>query len=190
MSNDYKQKYIEMRHKLIESVDVAWRDGYEQGAKDAQMQAQQQQMEAQAQQAAQQAAMMGGAQPGQEGDPNAQMSPEEEQMMMEQGGGQEPMPGQEMPMEGESTELDSKLAELQDLVSKGEKPKVLDLRKIVNELATVRKSQIENFKNKNKKVETAQRSLVKNILKKWSDESKSVTDDLEKILATDGLKLD
>jgi len=190
---DYKAKYQEMRTRLLESTDVAYRLGFEQGMKEGQMQAQQQQMaDMQAQQMAAQGLGPDGQplQPGMEGgDPNA-MPPGGDPAAM----GVDPSMMQDpnaMPMEeGQGGELDSKLAELQSLVEKGEKPKVLDLRKIVNELATVRKNQINEFKNKNKKVESAQRSLVKNIIKKWESESKSVTDDLEDILSTDGLKLD
>ena len=31
---DYKTKYMEIRDKLIESIDIAFRDGYEQDAKE------------------------------------------------------------------------------------------------------------------------------------------------------------
>jgi hypothetical protein len=198
MSFDYKQKYQEMKSRLIEATDTAYRLGYEEGLKEGQVQAMQQQMQMQ-QQMAQQQAMM--AQQG--GDPNAQqMSPEEQAMMEQQGGGQEMSPeeqammeaqggGQEMPEEmGQQTELDAKLAELESLVEKGEKPKILDLRKTIKEIASIRKSQIEKFNKKAEKTESAQRKVVKNILSKWSQDSKSVTEDLEKILQTEGLKLD
>lgn len=193
MSNvDYKAKYLELRTRLLEATDVAYRTGYEQGMEKGQQAAQEQQMaEMQAQQMAAQGLGPDGQplQQGAEGqDPNA-MGGDPAMQDPNMGGDPNAMPMDDMGGEP-GGELDSKLAELQELVSKGEKPKVLDLRKIVREIATVRKSQIENFKNKNKKVESAQRSLVKNILKKWDSESQSVTEDLEKILETDGLKLD
>lgn len=196
----YKSKYLSLKQRYATDLDTAFRLGYEKGSQEAQMELQMQQIQQQQQaMAAQQAAMAGQANPAAAGDEGAEeMSPEEAAAMEAQGGGEQMPPeamqaqgGQPIPEEAaaEQGELDSKIAELENLLSKGEKPKILDLRKAVQELSTVRKSQIEKYNQKSKKVETEQRKLVKGILSKWSEESKSVTKDLEKILETDGLKL-
>jgi hypothetical protein len=127
-----------------------------------------------------------------------QMPEGQDQQMMEQGqmpeGQDQQMPDQmqgQMPEEipQASGELDSKIAELEELLGKGEKPKILDLRKAVQELSSLRKQQLSKMNKTSKKAESAQRSLVKGILNKWQEESKSVTEDLEKLLENEGIKL-
>jgi Tfp pilus assembly protein FimV len=191
----YKQKYMSLKQRYQTDLDAAFRIGYEQGAKEAQLEAQMQQMQMQQQQmAAQQQAMAQQQMAAQGGDPS-QMSPEDQAMMEAQGaeGGEGQMPpeaAEAMPEEmAQSGELDSKIAELEDLLAKGNKPNILTLRKAVVELSTLRKTQLESLNKKTKKIETKQRSVVKNILKKWQEESKSVTEDLDKILENEGLKL-
>ncbi len=193
----YKQKYTSLKQRYQTDLDAAFRLGYEKGAQEAQMEAQMQQLQQQAeaqQAAAQQAAAMGG-QPAPDAAGGQEMSPEEQAMIEAQGGQQQPseeeMAAQQASPEemAQQGELDSKIEELEGLLSKGEKPKILDLRKAVQELASIRKNQMQKINKKTEKVETKQRSIVKNILKKWQDDSKSVTTDLEKILETDGLKL-
>lgn len=196
----YKTKYVNLKQKYLTDMDAAFRVGFEQGLKQGQMDAQAQQMQMQQQQAAQQAQMMQQAQGGQPGaeQPGMEGAPQGEQMPPEMGGEMPPQEGapteemgQEPGMEEMAPpgELDSKIAELEDLLQRGEKPKILDLRKAVNELATLRKQQISALSKNNKKVETAQRSLVKGILNKWAEESKSVTEDLDKLLENEGIKL-
>jgi len=194
MSMDYKAKYKEMRAQLIKSSDLAFRLGYEQGMKDAQVEAMQMQMEQQAQQmAAQQAAMQGG-QPGQEGQP---MSEEEAAMQEEQGGMPQDEQGMEqVPMEeeqemepGQMTELDSHINELESLVQKGEKPSVVELRKKVTDLSNLRKSQKAKIRSNKPQVASAQKKLVDGILKKWESESKMTAENLEELILKDGLRL-
>ncbi len=170
MSLDYRAKYKEMRAQLIKSSDLAFRLGYEQGMKDAQVENMQMQMQQQAQQMAQQAAMMQGGQPGQEGQPMS----EEEAAMQEQGGMPQDEQGMERaPMEeeqemepGQGTELDNHINELESLVAKGEKPTVTDLRKAVEALSNVRKNQKAKMKANKPAVATAQKKLVDSILGK------------------------
>lgn len=192
MSMDYKAKYKEMRAQLIKSSDLAFRLGYEQGMKDAQVENMQMQMQQQAQQMAQQAAMMQGGQPGQEGQPMS----EEEAAMQEQGGMPQDEQGMEQaPMEeeqemepGQGTELDNHINELESLVAKGEKPTVTDLRKAVEALSNVRKNQKAKMKANKPAVATAQKKLVDSILGKWEKESKMTAENLEELIATEGLK--
>ena len=180
MSADYRVKYIDIRNKLVKVTDVAYRQGYEEGLKEgqmqAQMQAQQQQMEMQ-----QQAMMQQQMPPGAEGDPQAQgmEGAPEEGMPPEMGGEEAPMMG-EMPEE-QGSELDANIAELESLVSKGEKPKVTDIRKVVENIVTIRKSFRDTVK-KQQENSSAQRKVVEGILKSWDKEVESEYKNLDEIL--------
>ena len=184
-SVSYKQKYLEIRARLLESIDVAYRDGYANGLEKGEMQAQQQ---AQAEQEAAEAAMMGG-QPGMPG--------EEAAMMGEEAEGQMPgAPGSEMmdedagvPGQGGS-ELDESIGELEGLVQKGEKPKVSDLRKAVEKLSGIRKTQLSKTKSRQKKINSAQSQFVTSILKSWDHKTKDVTEDLENTIKENGFKVE
>lgn len=186
MSADYKSKYMDIRSKLIESVDVAFRDGYAQGLEKGAQQAQEQQMQQQAemeQQMQQQAAM------GQEeGGEQMPQSEEEQAAMMEQEDQQMEMAPEEMGEE-DGSELDSHISELEGLISKGERPKILDLRKAVLNITSLRKTQKDKFQAKIAKTVSKQKSVVDNILKKWETESKSVTDNLENIIKEHGITI-
>jgi hypothetical protein len=195
MSSDYKQKYKEVVQKLVESTDVAYRLGYEAGMKQARQDNMMQQQAQQQQAMMQQQAAMIGQVPGQDG----QQTDESGAPMQDQGQmpGQAPMEGQQAAPMGEDeemspeqgSELDQHIGELENLVSKGEKPKVSDLRKIVTELSNLRKSQKEKFKNNEEQVSSSQRKVVSGILKKWEEENKSVMENLEDIIAREGLKI-
>lgn len=198
MSLDYKAKYKELKAQMLRSTDLAYRLGYEQGTKDAQMENMQMQMQQQQQMMAQQAAMAQGAQPGQEGQP---MSEEEAAMQQE---GAMPMEGEEEGPEmaqapvdegeemepGQVSELDNYINELESLVAKGEKPSVVELRKRVTDLANLRKSQKAKMKANRPQIVSAQKKLVDSILKKWENESKMTAENLENLINTEGLKLE
>lgn len=186
---DYKSKYLDIRAKLLEATDVAYRLGYESGMKEGQQAAQEQAMQEQAMME-QQAAMQGA-------------SPEEQAAMGEQGGGSMPpemgggeMPegaGDEGPTEGnEQSELDGHIAELEGLVAKGQKPSILDLRKAVKSITHVRKLQKNQWNKKRDNVQSSQKKFVDNILKKWEKEAsaKSVTEELEEVIKQHGLQLE
>ena len=188
MSADWKVKYLDIRAKLKEATDVAYRLGMEaglkQGAQQAQMQAMQQQQQMQQQ-------MMQGGQPGQpgmEGDPSqGQMPPGAEggDPGMEQGA----PPPEAMGDAGGGSELDSHISELEGLVAKGEKPTVLDIRKAVQALAGIRKNQKNIWQKKMDKVIPAQKSVVDSILKKWEDEAKKPSEGIEALIKQHGLKI-
>ena len=177
MLANYKVKYIDMRAKLLEATDVAYRLGYEEGLKEGEQVAQQKEAEEAALQ--QQAAM---------GD----MPPEEGSMPSEEGS----MPPEEgsMPPEGideeAASELDDHIDQLHSLVAKGEKPKVTDLRKTIKSLTNLRKSQKDKWRKKTEKTTSSQKNLVDGILAKWEKESKNVTENLENIIKEDGIKLE
>jgi len=174
---DYKIKYLDIRAKLLDSTDVAYRLGFEAGLKEGKQaaaeQQQQQQMEAQQAMAMQQQQL-----PPEEG---GEMPPEE-------------MPSEEMAPEmvGDEeggSELDSQINELEGLVAKGEKPSLVDLRKVVGSLSNVRKSQKAKWSKKIDTNNSAQKKLVNDILSKWETESKSVSDNLEERIKEHGLKV-
>jgi len=198
MASDWRTKYMDIRAKLKEATDVAWRLGYERGMKDGTQAAQ---MQAMAQQQQQQAAMMGGAPGGdpsmggdpsqdpsmQGGDPSMGGAPGGEDQGMEGAApGAEEMEG----ADGGGSELDQHINELQGLVSKGEKPTVLSIRRAVEALAGIRKTQKNNWAKKAEKIIPAQKKVVDNILAKWEKEAKKPSEGLEDIIKQHGLKLD
>ena len=198
MAADWKTKYLDIRAKLKEATDVAYRLGYERGMKDGTQAAQ---MQAMAQQQQQQAAMMqgGGMPPGQ--DPSQGQDPSMQQGQdpaMMQGGdpsqdpsmqGAAPAP-EEMGDEGGGSELDQHINELQSLVSKGEKPSVVNIRKAVEALAGIRKHQKNVWQAKVEKIVPAQKAVVDNILKKWEKEAKKPSEGLEELIKQHGLKVE
>jgi hypothetical protein len=195
MSNiDYKTKYKEMKAKMLESVDVSYRLGYEQGFKEATQESQMAQMQQQQQEAAamQQAAMGGQQDPNAMGGDQGGMPPEMGgQQMPPEAGGQ--MAPEDMGQEGEPEqgggELDQYLAELENMVSKGEKPSVIDLRNKVTEIATLRKSQKEKMKSNRQQVVSAQKSIVDNLIKKWGSKTEETSEDIEKLIREKGIEI-
>ena len=186
---DYKVRYKELKAKMLESIDVSYRLGYEQGFKEATQEAQMAQMQQQAQQAQamQQAAM--GQDPNMQ-DPNAPQDPNMQDPNM--GGQQMPEMGQEEMEEQvpeQSAELDQYLAELESMVSKGEKPSVIELRKTVNAISDLRKSQKQKMKSNKQQVVSAQKSIVDNLIKKWSSKSDETVEDIEALIREKGINL-
>lgn len=194
MAADYKTKYMDIRAKLKEATDVAYRLGYEQGMKDGTQAAQMQAM-------AQQQMMMGaqGGAPGAEGGGDPSQDPTMQgggdPAMQDAGGAPEGMDagGGEDPAMDEAaggSELDNHINELQSLVSKGQKPSVLDLRKAVEALAGIRKAQKDIWSKKVAKNTSVQKQLVTNILAKWEKEAVKPSEGLEEIIKEHGLKIE
>lgn len=199
MSADWKMKYMEMRSKLKEATDVAYRLGYERGMKDGTQQAQMQSMQQQMQ--AQQQAMMGG-QPGQPGAPGGDPSQDPGMQGGAPGmppgaddGSQDPQMAAGAPEAGaedaaSGSELDNHINELQSLVAKGEKPSVVDIRKVVSALAGIRKSQKDTWSKKTEKTVSAQKKVVDSILKKWEEQAKQPSSGIEALIKEHGLKIE
>ena len=200
MAADWKTKYMDIRAKLKDATDVAYRLGYEKGMKDGTQAAQ---MQAMAQQQQAQAAMMGAGAPGQPGqdpsmggDPAMQGGdPSQGGMPPEAGGDDEAMmgagaPGDQEMADAGGSELDQHINELQGLVAKGEKPTVLDIRKAVTALAGIRKNQKNAWAKKTDKVVSEQKKVVDNILKKWDKEAQKPSEGLEQIIKEHGLKIE
>lgn len=212
MSNqvNYKQKYEELKMKFMESVDQAFRLGFEQGSVQGMQDAQMQQQQAQAEQQAQMGGQPGiGQGQGSEGSPAGA-----EQMANPNGGSVSDMePDSENPA---GSELDQHIAKLESLVSKAETSPE-DLKKAVSELQSLRKAQSHtlHFSAEMKKSQAAipgivkalhkpafklgqqashnmnanakaavgmQAQIVNDIMKSWEDEEKNATSDIQKIL--------
>lgn len=136
---NWKLKYEQLKLKFMNSMDMAYRIGFEEGAKDAQMQQMAEQQAAAEQQAQAEANGFGGdgdgeggeegGQPGQDGeDPNAQNDGEGQEP-----GADQPMPGMEEedpdapPVEG--SELDSHIGQLEQMMMGKTEVSVEDLKK-------------------------------------------------------------
>lgn len=180
---DYKAKYYALRDKLIRVMDFSYREGYEAGLKEAQVQqiAQQQQeqqamLQQQAQMAAQQQQQAAGEMP------------------------QEEMPQEEVPQEeGPSEDMDEYIQELESLISKNE-GSTEDLLKSIEKIKSHRLSvklnrpkPIKKFSlkaSKNlpqgaKEALTKQHMIVENVLKKWEEESQQAISDMSRLIGVD-----
>lgn len=201
MSNspvDYKQKYLSLKIKFMESVDTAFRLGFEQGS----VQAQQDQMMMQQQQAqeAQQNAIGQGN--GSEGSPAGA-----EQMANPNGGNVGSMePDSENPA---GSELDQHIAKLESMVSKSE-TSTEDIMKAIKDIKDFRYNSVEmkkshkaisgiakvlhkpdfnigvqashNMNSNAKQAVGLQHKIVSDIMKSWEDEENKATSDIQKIL--------
>lgn len=213
MSNqiNYKQKYQELKMKFMESVDAAFRLGFEQGAvqgqQDAQMQQQQQQQE--------QEAAMGGQQPGQGF--GAEGSPAGAEQQANPNGDMAPQPMQDSENPAGS-ELDQHIAKLESML-KSETPanpadlilltsKIQGLRKSMKEAVELQKSAkaipeiaknlhkpafklgvqaSHNMNDNAKKAVGMQEKIVSDIMKSWADEEQKAAKDIKKILSVENL---
>lgn len=192
---NYKSKYQELKQKYKNSVDAAFRLGYEQGQNDAQVEQVQQQ--AADQQAAEEAAQ----QQGQPGQPGQEGAPQEEQ------------PQDSANPQG--TELDQHISTLEGMLGKSElTEKDMDmLRKSIADIkfkADMRKSDQavkniskalapkkamsqsaqHNLTPKAKAALSAQEQIVGDIMKSWDAEESKVKTSISNIIASEGLKKD
>jgi hypothetical protein len=214
---NWKQKYRELKAKYMESVDAAFRVGFEQG----QQQASQQQAQQQQQMAQQQA--MGG-QPGAGGAPGQEaQGPEAGDFADQQdpgpsvppagGQGIQPMQDSEHP---DGSELDQHIAKLESMLQKGEDVTVLI--KAINDIKVLQKSQKEqlelrksaraipeiakalhkpafklgvqashNLKTAQKSAVTMQHKIVTDIMSKWEVEERNASKDILSQLNIEGL---
>jgi hypothetical protein len=114
---NYKQKYQQLKQRFMESVDVAFRLGYEQGAQQAQMQQMQQQQQQVADQQSQEAqsTAQGSEDPSQDGQPGQEGQQPDGAQIQDSSRGV----GQQAQGAGGS-ELDSHIGELEGLMAKAE----------------------------------------------------------------------
>jgi hypothetical protein len=201
---NWKSKYQELKMKFMNSVDTAFRLGFEQGMqKQQQQQAQEQAMQ---QQQMQMAAMQGA--PGQEGGAPGEEQPQEGAAGPE-AGPQAAGPSQQ------GSELDQHIAELESMLSKSED---LEVKKSLQKLIAFRKSELQAIELKKsekaihgiakalkvpssfvsptasanlnptaKAALTMQEKIVGDIMKSWEQEEKRASTDIASILANEGL---
>ncbi len=197
---DYKQKYQELKAKFMSSVDSAWKDGYEHGLQDSQVdQANQQQ-----QQADQMAmAANGQPQPGQEGAaPGEEASPEQ--------------PGQPQSQNPNGDELDQHIAKLEGMLGKAEisSTELGDLKKTLSDIRSLQvqinlTKSMESIKNtkmgklnksmnltpkvqanlpeQSKKALSKQQEIIEGVFKKWAADEQNASHGILSILNNDGI---
>jgi len=198
---DYKSKYMDLKTKYQETADLAWRLGYEQGLKDAQLdqlQQESQQNEAMAQ------AQAGTPQPGQPGEESSE-------------GGEQPGQGEEQPtsQNPNEDELGQHIEKLESMLGKSEISsfELQDLKKTLSDIKSLQiqinltkslssikstrlaKSQSVSFSPKTKanlpapaqKALSTQQEIVDTIFKKWEGEASKAASDISSILGVEGL---
>lgn len=214
---NYKNKYMELRAKYMNDLDMAFRLGFEQGGQQAQQdQMAQQQAEAQAMQ---QAALAG--QGGEEGGDGGGFPGQE-------GGGEQPgQPGQEpgaapgaasgAPGQPGGSELDQHINTLESMLKKpGAKPE--EIQKSLQELVAFRKSELQalelrksaaaikgiakalhkpqfkmsatashNLKDNAKQAVSMQHKIVSNVMAKMEEEERRASTDIKSLLNIEGL---
>lgn len=189
---NYKQKYFELKQKYMDSVDTAFRLGYEQGANETQMQ------QAQDQQAAEQEAAMGQEQGGQDpmgGDPAQEEAPADSAHP----GGSE--------LDQHIEKLESMLGKSEDMEIRTTVQKLIEMRKAEKLSSDLKKSdqavksiakslkapfklgkQAEaNMTSVAKTAVTMQEKIVTDIMKSWESEEKHATNDITAILNRENL---
>lgn len=199
---DYKAKYMDLRARFIEALDLSFRQGYEQGQKDAQIESSMQQ----AQMAMQQAQQMSGQQqdPNQEQPQDPAQAGAAPEMMAQQG-------------QNSGTELDSLIGELEGLVNKSEISKE-DLKKSISAIKESAmfmglnkaisknspfKSRLKpvaipmnkgmsgsyshNLSSEDKKAVAMQQAIIDNVFKKWENESADTGTKITQTISTEAL---
>jgi hypothetical protein len=196
MENNYKAKYEQLKMQYMQAVDVAYRQGYEDGGKSAQMD----QMAQQQQQQAELESAQAGGQPGQ---PSEEAAPGEQPQ-------EEQNPASEHP---DGSELDQHIAKLESLLGKAEvQPedlkKASDLIKEFKLSREMKKSEqaikgiakalhkpafkmsvqaSSNLNDNAKKSLGMQEKIVTDIMKAWSEEESRASKSIHSILGVEGL---
>jgi len=194
---DYKKKYMDLRARFVEALDIAFRTGYEQGYNESQIQNMAQQAQMQAQQTAMMQGQMGAA----------------DYSMQQPSGGEIPAPeasGQNVNPEAGGDEIDAAIAELEQLVNKSE-PSIDDMKKSLEVIKNNRMFQKlqkatkeaskkmgqpprplslsykVNLPEDAKQAVSMQAKIVDDILKKWEQEAQNSAKDITAILGTEAL---
>lgn len=200
---DYKQKYQELKNRFMSSIDSAWRDGFENGLQQAQLdQANQQQ--AQADQMAM--AANGQPQPGQPGEEVA--APSEEAGQGEAGQPQSQNPN--------GDELDQHIQKLESMLGKSEisssdlgdlKKTLSDIRSLqvqinlTKSMASIKNTRMTPLKKSQplsprvqanlpepaKKALSLQEKIVADVFSKWEKDESQAASSISDILNVDGI---
>lgn len=192
---NYKSKYLELRSKYINDIDVAFRLGFEQGLNQAK---QEQALSAQEQMAAAEQQAQG--QQGQE-EPSQEEQQQQQQEMQEQ--------------ENAGSELDQHIGNLEQALQGSKDPEVqkslkalIDLRKKEKFELQMKKSDLaikeiskalhkpsfkmstqaqHNMNDNAKKAVTLQHKIVNDIMKAWEKEETRASNDIKNILNIENL---
>jgi hypothetical protein len=201
---NWKMKYQEIKAKWMDSLDMAFRAGFEEGKRQSELDNANQQIASQQQQMSgmQGQGMQGGAQP------NAESSSEE--MEPQQPDSQNPA----------GSELDQHIAKLESMVAKNEQVDVTALKETVNSLKKAQQSYLEqlslaksakaipaiaqalhkpsfklsqqanhNLSSSAKQSVSMQEKIVTDLMKAWEDEEKKAGEDiLDQLGITNHLK--
>jgi hypothetical protein len=195
---NWRNKYDSLKAKFHDSVDVAFRLGFEAGSQQAQQQAASDQA-AQAQ--AQAAAMQGGA-PGQPGQPGqGQPAGPPGGIASEPPNGEEQAQPQQEPTEDPNagSELDQHIGQLESMVAKGDMSPS-DLMKAIKDLKGLRSKPkpapkslqlshraSHNMSEQQKASVNMQQDIVKSVMDSWKKEEERASNDIRSILAREGL---
>lgn len=137
---NYKNKYMELRSKYMNDLDMAFRLGFEQGTQQAQ---QDQAMQAQAEQQQLDQMAASGGMPGQPGQPGQEGgAPGQEQPGQPGAPGQPPGAEAQDPMAGQPSELDQHISKLEGMIAKSEDP---ELKGALQGLISLRKNESQNI---------------------------------------------
>jgi hypothetical protein len=161
---EYKQKYLQLRSKFIKAVDVAFRAGYEKGLKESKLLTLNQQMDTN---------NGGGI------DFNTNNTGVENRGINTSNDNNNIYDNN---LEN-SSELDNSITELENLVAKGEKPTVLNMRNAVMKISDLRKKQkmsVNQVEDSNKK----QKQVVRSLMAKIEEEERKANENsvIEKII--------
>lgn len=196
---NWKTKYQELKGKFMESVDMAFRLGFEQGQQSAQQDAMMQQQQQQADQMAAQ----------QQGDqaPDGQEQPQ----------GEEPQQSEPDSAHPAGSELDQHISTLESMVNKSEISPT-DLLKAIGDLRTLQKSMVtarelkksadaipgivkalhkpsfkisqqanHNMSSAAKSAVSMQEKIVSDVMKSWAEEESRLSKDILGRLGVEGL---
>lgn len=199
---NWKNKYLELRSKYINDIDISFRLGYEQGMQGAQQQqAQEEKAQMQQTQQLQAQGLNGGDDTG---------APK----MGDAGGEQPEQPGQQ-PGEGQTSELDQHIGKLESMLGSNPDP---EIKKSLNALITLRKSEKQsqelkksadaipgivkalhkppfkmgvtaahNLTENAKRTVTLQHKIVNDIFSSWQDEEAKASKDIISVLENEAL---
>jgi len=211
---NYKKKYLDLRSKYINDLDMAFRLGVEQGMQQAQ---QQQSLDAEAranekEMQMHQASMGGGANPE---NPNANQEPGAGPSQDAPSAAPEANPMDAMQSEQRGSELDQHIGKLEGMLGSDSSPEVqkslnaiVSLRKDEKMAAELRKSQASisaiaknlhkpafklgvqashNLNDNAKKSVSMQHKIVNDIMKSWKTEEQKAASQIENILNVENL---
>lgn len=200
---NYKNKYLALRGKYMNDLDMAFRLGFEQGQQQAQQDQAMQAQQEQAQMDQMMAQAQSGAAPGQEGQPG------------EAAPGEQPM---EAPAVGGGSELDQHIAKLESMLNGSGAGADPEIKKSIESLKSLRKAELEksqlrksdqavkgivkalhkpqykvsalanhNLSTNAKTAVSMQHKIVNDVMSKMQEEEKRASSEIKNILSVEGI---